>query len=334
MKFDEFKPLVIAALVDCPKKASEIAQATGANSASAYNWLKKLVIAGDIVKGHDGVYRLSTNEELSEAFIETAIAESKAIEVEVIEMRIPSAAMTVEKFTAKDGHIVPKPGLTDSGDTSKKSKSSKSQIQKIVPIKAISKSAAYEFMQEKDAEQRYAGLMFNKNIGEGLSDPSYAGKLGANWKEFIKVYSLEGLGLASVGRVTADFMKAREKKVMGIPPDDIENYVADKIFLQKLLSNAFCDSTYQRLAAQCFSKRLERGEHFETITKIITQILPKRLREEFQEADPPLLEFLIEKSQEIVGDFLKKIIDKILDENYDAICEEFRKDIKLFGEGK
>jgi hypothetical protein len=196
------------------------------------------------------------------------------------------------------------------------------------------KSVAYEFMREKEAEQQYAPLMFNKNIGDGLSDPSYSGKLGANWKEFIKSYSLEGLGLASVGRVTADFMKAREKRIMAIPSSDIENYVADKIFLQKLLSNAFCDPTYQRLAARCFSKRLERGEHFETIAKIITQVLPKRLREEFEDADPPLLQFLIDKTQEMVGEFLKKIIDKILDENYEAICEEFRKDIKLFGEGK
>jgi len=323
MKFEDFQSKAIALLDACPMTAAELAKATGATSA-VYNWLKKMVNAAIVVKGDDGIYRLPSVENLPEP-----------VEVEVIEEYRPRAAMTVEKFTAKDGHIVPKTGSAVNGDTSSESKKSKKgQLQKVVSMKAIGNSAAYDFMNEKEAEKRYAGLMFNKNIGEGLSDPSYAGKLGSNWREFIKVYSLEGLGLSSVERVTADFMKAREKKVMDIPPDDIENYIADKIFLQKLLSNAFCDSTYQRLAAQCFSKRLERGEHFETITKIITQILPKRLREEFQELDSPLLEFLIGKSQEVIGDFLKKIIDKILDENYDAICDEFRKDIKLFGEGK
>ena len=96
MKFDEFKQKAIAALVDCPLKASEIAQATGANISSVYSWLKKLVISGDIVKGEDGVFRLATNEELSEAFIETAIAQCEAVEVEVIEERMPRASMSTQ----------------------------------------------------------------------------------------------------------------------------------------------------------------------------------------------------------------------------------------------
>ena len=89
MKFDDFKAKALALLSACPMKAAELAKATGATSA-VYNWLKKLVIAGDIVKGEDGVYRLATVEELSEAFIEERIAE-----VEVIEMRMPRASMTV-----------------------------------------------------------------------------------------------------------------------------------------------------------------------------------------------------------------------------------------------
>ena len=112
MKFDDFKTKALALLSACPMRASELAKATGATSA-VYSWLKKLVIAGDIVKGEDGVYRLSTNEELSEAFVEERIAE-----VEVIEMRMPRASMTVsapdvQNFTVQGGHIVSKSLSTD-----------------------------------------------------------------------------------------------------------------------------------------------------------------------------------------------------------------------------
>lgn len=100
MKFDEFKQKAIAVLADCPMKASDIAYATGANQSSTYNWLKKLVISGDIVKGEDGVYRLATNEELSEALIQEKVNEFmeqhfKPVEVEVIEEYRPQACMTV-----------------------------------------------------------------------------------------------------------------------------------------------------------------------------------------------------------------------------------------------
>lgn len=122
MKFEDFQSEAIALLSSSPMKASDLARKTGASSA-VYQWLKKMVIAGTVVKGEDGLYRLPDVNDLSEAFVEERIAE-----VEVIEMRMPRSAMTVEKFTAKDGHIVPKSGSTASGDTSKESSNVKNRF--------------------------------------------------------------------------------------------------------------------------------------------------------------------------------------------------------------
>lgn len=147
MKFEEFKQKAIAVLADHPMRASEIAQATGANQSSVYGWLKKLVIAGDIVKGEDGVYRLATNEELSEALIQEKVNEFmeqhfKPVEVEVVEMRMPRASMTVKSpdvqgFTVKDGHIVPKSLSTAPIEYSSVSNSAKPELPSDAPVAVV-----------------------------------------------------------------------------------------------------------------------------------------------------------------------------------------------------
>jgi phage N-6-adenine-methyltransferase len=95
MKFEDFQGEAIALLSSSPLKASDLARKTGASSA-VYQWLKKMVNAGTVVKGDDGLYRLPDVNDLSEAFVEERIAE-----VEVIEMRMPRASMTVAKPKAE-----------------------------------------------------------------------------------------------------------------------------------------------------------------------------------------------------------------------------------------
>jgi hypothetical protein len=56
-----------------------------------------MAIAGEVIRQDDGLYRLATNEELSDAFVEERITE-----VEVIEERMPRASMTVAKPKAED----------------------------------------------------------------------------------------------------------------------------------------------------------------------------------------------------------------------------------------
>jgi ParB/RepB/Spo0J family partition protein len=64
-----------------------------------------MAIAGEVIRQDDGLYRLATNEELSDAFVEERIAE-----VEVIEMRMPRASMTVAKPKAEEWEPVRRNG--------------------------------------------------------------------------------------------------------------------------------------------------------------------------------------------------------------------------------
>lgn len=251
MKFEDFQSEAIALLSSSPLKASDLARKTGASSA-IYQWLKKLVNAGTVVKGEDGLYRLPDVNDLSEAFV------AEVVEAQVIEMRMPQPAMTSKKQPAP---ITPLP---------------------------LPKSPIAPYLQEQKAEDVWAHSLRNANISDGMKDPSVVSKLSGNWRFFVVDIDLCGLGLMSVGAISERFKTYLESKAKKNAPlidtHDIAVFVADKIWEAKLDNDAIlnpalklqaqfwqCDRTYR---SRLHEALIKSGKWFLTEVNALMNLAP------------------------------------------------------------
>lgn len=247
MKFEEFKQKAIAILEHCPMKPSELIKATGSTN-SAYNWLKRMVIQGVVIKNDDGIYLLP----------ETIDPVVEPVEVEVIEERMPRAAMTAPK--------------------------------KVVPITAIAlpKSPIAPYLQEQKAEEIWAHSLRNANISDGMKNPSDVSKLSGNWRFFVVDIDLCGLGLMSVQSISERFKSYLEGKAKKnaplVDPHDIAVFVADKVWEAKLNDDAIlnpalklqaqfwqCDRTYRNRLHEALIKS---GKWFLTEVNALMNLAP------------------------------------------------------------
>jgi hypothetical protein len=247
MKFEQFKEAAIALLEHCPMKPSELIKATGSTN-SAYNWLKRMVIQGVVIKNDDGIYLLP----------ETIDPVVEPVEVEVIEERMPRAAMTASK--------------------------------KVVPITAIAlpKSPIAPYLQEQKAEEIWAHSLRNANISDGMKNPSDVSKLSGNWRFFVVDIDLCGLGLMSVQSISERFKSYLEGKAKKnaplVDPHDIAVFVADKIWEAKLDNDAIlnpalklqaqfwqCDRTYRNRLHEALIKS---GKWFLTEVNALMSLAP------------------------------------------------------------
>lgn len=243
MKFEDFREKAIALLDACPMTAAELARATGATSA-VYNWLKKMVNAAIVVKGEDGIYRLPSVEDLPEP-----------VEVEVIEERLPRAAMTVEKFTAKDGHIVPKTGSVVSG----------------VSSSALSLSPK-ELKKEARLERKWEKLLSNTNKSQDFKT-DYSNSIISNWTQVKKMNPTVTSSMFNdlddlVDLLLNQCSKQKWFKSLSNPEkSDLENdcktYIADLIWDYKLKAGVFCHEKYRLVVATRYNARTLRTESHE-----------------------------------------------------------------------
>lgn len=108
MKFEQFRTVALSLLESCqPMKAVELAEAIGANYQSAYQWLKKMVAAGDIAKVGKS-YALPDYVPS-----ETVEAEPVKVEAVVIVEPLPRASMTVVDVVEKTTVAVFQPSLVE-----------------------------------------------------------------------------------------------------------------------------------------------------------------------------------------------------------------------------
>jgi len=230
MKFEEFRKKAIAILEHCqPMKASELIEATGATG-SGYGWLKKMVDAGDIIKADRWNYAMPGFKSV----------EPKSVEVEVIEEYRPRAAMTVEKFTAKEGHLVPKTGSVVSGDTSS----------------ALSLSPK-EIKKEARLERKWEKLLPNYNKSQGFksttNETNYVNKIGRNWTQVVNCSEMDRVTFLDLPDLTRRLIEqcSKQKWFRELDPnqralveDDCEQFVADSIWDLKRKNGTFCNPEF------------------------------------------------------------------------------------------
>lgn len=311
MKFEEFKQRAIALLEHCPMKPSELIKATGSTN-SAYNWLKRMVIQGVVIKNDDGIYLLP----------ETIDPVVEPVEVEVVEMRMPSAAMTVEKFTAKDGHIVPKTGSVVSGDTSSALSLSPKGIKK-----------------ESRLERKWEGLLSNTNKSQDFKT-KYSNSIISNWTQVKKATPLITSSIFNDLDELVDLLlkQCSKQKWFNLLSDsekseledDCETYLADLIWDYKLKAGVFCHEKYRLIVATRYNARTLRGESHEgaghankpmneaskglialteSVQKLITELLEKVNKIKPSQVSES---FLLDVLQEIkdIEERMKPLMDK------------------------
>jgi hypothetical protein len=204
----------------------------------------------------------------------------------------------VEKFTAKDGHIVPKTGSVVSGDTSN----------------ALSLSPK-ELKKEARLERNWEKLLTQPNKSQDFKT-QYSFKISSNWAQVVKLHSIEDATFLRLKELTKLLVEqcGKQKWFKQIPSDqqigfesDCEAFVADALWDVKRQSGKFCNPRYHEKAYARHVMREARGSCHESIGHGT-----KKVKEAAQKVSD-LADTLKAKADSYSVDELKESVEKLSD---------------------